>query len=132
LLYRMKDWVGAEAVARRWVRLAPSDLDAQEQLAWALVRTGEHDESLATFRRILEREPKRASAQHGLAVALHGAGKLDESLAAFEAAVRLAGRQATAELWEDYASALEAAGKSFLSGMASAHAKDLRAVRQGR
>jgi putative inorganic carbon (HCO3(-)) transporter len=76
-----KDYLNAIDAAERGLRLAPLGTDAREQLAEALVATGQTDEAMETLRYCVQLDPADGSAALALAKLYQERGRAGEALA---------------------------------------------------
>lgn len=87
--YRRGQWSLAEEHLREALKIAPLNLDYQDNLASALNQQERFDEAATLAREITQRDPGRLSGWNSLGLALKGLHRLAESEAAFCEALRL-------------------------------------------
>jgi tetratricopeptide (TPR) repeat protein len=75
-------------LARRAVRVHPTDAWARNQLADALLEQGDPEKALETYLKVQEDYPENAVAKKGAAEVLKALGRLPEALDAYQAAQR--------------------------------------------
>lgn len=85
-----REYVGAEASARRAVRLAAKDLEAAILLAQILQDTGKSKEARESFERAIWIAPKDPRAYCGIAVILEKSREIDAAMAMVERALAAA------------------------------------------
>src|ERR1039458_6811255 len=81
----------AESLAhfRTAATIQPGFVEAQLNLANALLQTGQVDEAIAHFQKVLELQPDQAGAHNNLANALLSKGQVDNAIAHFQRALSL-------------------------------------------
>jgi len=93
----LRRWQDAAIVARKVLRLAPSDFTANSRYAWCLYNLGRYAEAELVYRRVLEHYPSNIEMQAGLGWSLLKQGHKDEAKKIFAMVLALAPKLGSAQ-----------------------------------